>query len=39
MKISDMFVKTLKNEGVKYIFNILGEENLNFLKSLKLGRV
>ncbi|MDM8535823.1 thiamine pyrophosphate-binding protein [Desulfobacterales bacterium HSG17] len=35
MKISDLFVKALENEGVKYIFGTLGEENLDFLESLK----
>jgi len=35
MKTSDLFVKALENEGVKYIFGIPGEENLDFLNSLK----
>jgi len=35
MKVSDLFVKALENEGVKYIFGIPGEENLDFLESLK----
>ncbi|CAA6826419.1 MAG: Acetolactate synthase large subunit (EC [uncultured Sulfurovum sp.] len=35
MKASDLFVKALENEGVKYIFGIPGEENLDFLNSLK----
>ena len=35
MKTSDLFVKLLENEGVKYIFGIPGEENLDFLNSLK----
>ena len=35
MKTSDLFVKALENEGVKYIFGIPGEENLDFLDSLK----
>ena len=35
MKSSDMFVKALANEGVKYIFGIPGEENLDLLDSLK----
>ena len=35
MKTSDLFVKALENEGVKYIFGIPGEENLDFLESLK----
>ena len=35
MKASDLFVKALENEGVEYIFGIPGEENLDFLESLK----
>ena len=35
MKTSDLFVRALENEGVKYIFGIPGEENLDFLDSLK----
>lgn len=35
MKTSDLFVKALENEGVKYIFGIPGEENLDFLNSLR----
>ncbi len=35
MKASDLFVRSLENEGVKYIFGIPGEENLDFLASLK----
>ena len=35
MKSSDLFIKALENEGVKYIFGIPGEENLDFLDSLK----
>ena len=35
MKSSDLFVKALANEGVKYIFGIPGEENLDLLDSLK----
>ena len=35
MKTSDLFIKLLENEGVKYIFGIPGEENLDFLNSLK----
>ncbi len=35
MKSSNLFVKALENEGVKYIFGIPGEENLDFLDSLK----
>ncbi|MEE8546635.1 MAG: acetolactate synthase large subunit [bacterium] len=35
MKASDLFVKTLENEGVEYIFGIPGEENLDLLDSLR----
>ena len=35
MKASDLFVKALEHEGVEYIFGIPGEENLDFLNSLK----
>ncbi len=34
MKASDLFVKALENEGVRYVFGIPGEENLDFLDSL-----
>lgn len=35
MKTSDLFVRALENEGVKYIYGIPGEENLDFLESLR----
>jgi len=35
VKTSDLFVRALENEGVKYIFGIPGEENLDLLNSLK----
>ena len=35
MKASDLFIKALEAEGVEYIFGIPGEENLDFLDSLK----
>jgi len=35
MKASDIFVKALEREGVEYIFGIPGEENLDFLNSLR----
>jgi len=35
MKASDLFIKALENEQVEYIFGIPGEENLDFLDSLK----
>ena len=39
MKSSDLMVKALENEGVKYIFGIPGEENLDFLNSLKDSKI
>ena len=38
MKASDLFVKALENEGVEYIFGIPGEENLDFLESLRKSK-
>jgi acetolactate synthase-1/2/3 large subunit len=35
MKVSDLFIKALENEGIDTIFGIPGEENLDFLDSLK----
>ena len=35
MKASDLFIKALEAEGVEYIFGIPGEENIDFLNSLK----
>ena len=35
MKASDIFVKALENEGVDRIFAVPGEENLDFLESLR----
>ncbi|MCO5558688.1 hypothetical protein L7F22_012274 [Adiantum nelumboides] len=34
-KASDLFVRALENENIKYIFGIPGEENLDLLNSLK----
>ncbi|HWI47518.1 MAG TPA: thiamine pyrophosphate-binding protein, partial [Rummeliibacillus sp.] len=34
MKASDLFVRCLENEGVKYIFGIPGEENTDLVDSL-----
>ncbi|MEM0940469.1 MAG: acetolactate synthase large subunit [Bacteroidota bacterium] len=39
MKASDLFIKALENEGVKYIFGVPGEENLDFLNSLKNSNI
>lgn len=39
MKASDLFIKALENEGVEYIFGVPGEENLDFLNSLKDSKI
>ncbi|PIB38551.1 acetolactate synthase large subunit [Maribacter sp. 4G9] len=39
MKASDLFIKALENEGVEYIFGIPGEENLDFLDSIKDSKI
>ncbi len=33
-KASDLFIKCLEDEGIKYVFGVPGEENLDFLDSL-----
>jgi len=38
MKSSDLFIKALENEGVEYIFGLPGEENLDFLESLRKSK-
>lgn len=35
MKASDLLVRALENEGVEYVFGVPGEENLDFLESLR----
>ena len=39
IKASDLFVKALENEGVKYIFGIPGEENLDLLDSIRKSNI
>ncbi|RLD80913.1 MAG: acetolactate synthase large subunit [Bacteroidetes bacterium] len=39
MKASDLFIEALENEGVEYIFGIPGEENLDFLDSLRNSNI
>jgi acetolactate synthase-1/2/3 large subunit len=39
MKASDLFVRSLEHEGVKFIFGIPGEENLDFLESLRESKI
>jgi acetolactate synthase-1/2/3 large subunit len=38
-KASDLFVEALENEGVEYIFGVPGEENLDFLESLRKSKI
>ena len=35
MKASDLFVKCLENEGIRYVFGVPGEENADFMMSLE----
>ena len=37
MKVSDLLVRCLENEGVRYIFGVPGEENLDVMDSLSRG--
>ncbi|XP_073387652.1 uncharacterized protein [Physcomitrium patens] len=39
MKTSDLMVKALENENIKYIFGIPGEENLDLLDSFRNSRI
>jgi acetolactate synthase I/II/III large subunit len=39
MKASDLFVKSLESEGVEHVFGIPGEENLDFLESLRQSSI
>lgn len=39
MKASDLFVRCLENEGVKYVFGVPGEENLDFIDSLRQSTI
>ncbi len=39
MKASDLFVKCLEEEGVEYIFGLPGEENADFMISLKKSKI
>jgi len=39
MKTSDLLVRCLENEGVEYIFGIPGEENLDFVESLRGSKI
>ena len=37
MKASDLFVRCLENEGVERIYGVPGEENLDFMESLRIS--
>lgn len=39
MKASDLFVAQLEEEGTEYIFGIPGEENLDFIESLRISGI
>ena len=39
MKASDLFVRQMEEEGVEYIFGLPGEENLDFLESLRTSKI
>jgi acetolactate synthase-1/2/3 large subunit len=39
MKASDLFIRSLEQEGVEYIFGVPGEETLDFLESLRESRI
>ena len=39
IRTSDLLVKALENEGVEYVFGVPGEENLDFLDSLRTSGI
>ena len=39
MRASDLLVQALENEGVEYVFGVPGEENLDFLDSLRTSNI
>ena len=39
LRSSDLLVKALENEGVDYVFGVPGEENLDFLDSLRTSKI
>ncbi|MFP6655477.1 MAG: thiamine pyrophosphate-binding protein, partial [Myxococcota bacterium] len=39
LKASDLMVRALENESVELIFGIPGEENLDFLESLRGSKI
>ncbi len=39
VKASDLLVRALENEGVEYVFGLPGEENIDFLESLRTSSI
>lgn len=39
MNASDLFIKALENEGVEFIYGVPGEENLDFIESLRKSKI
>src|ERR1700692_1886595 len=39
LKGSDVFVRALENEGVRYVFGVPGEENLDLLESVRTSSI
>ncbi|MCX6714224.1 MAG: acetolactate synthase large subunit [Candidatus Uhrbacteria bacterium] len=39
MHAAELFVKSLEQEGVKYVFGVPGEENLRFLEALRTSSI
>ncbi len=39
MNAAELFVKSLEQEGVQYVFGVPGEENLRFLEALRTSRI
>ncbi|WLD93950.1 acetolactate synthase large subunit [Alkalihalobacillus sp. AL-G] len=39
MRVSELFLKCLENEGVEYIFGVPGEENIDFLDAVKESKI
>src|SRR5687768_3060493 len=39
MNAADLLVKALEHEGVKYVFGVPGEENLDVLEALRRSRI
>lgn len=39
MTAADLFIRCLENEGVKYVFGLPGEENLDILEALRKSKI